>query len=115
MAGTKKKKFDDAPVSKTARASATKGKKKDEGFIASADMDRIIPLNGGTWAYVLDPRDGKTHHLRVGSETWDAMINALLEDPRFGPKVQSQLTSLMWSNPCLEVAASDLGPHENRF
>lgn len=94
MAG-KKKVVDDSHLSKTARAS--RGKKKEEGFLASADMDRIIPLNGGTWAYLLDPRDGRTHHLRVNSDKWNDLITVLVEDPKHGPKVQSQLNKLGWS------------------
>ena len=57
MAGKVKKKGDDAPQSKTARASLRTGAGKAE-FIAAADAPRIVPLGGGTHAYILDPRDG---------------------------------------------------------
>lgn len=98
MAGKKRKSIqDDVKLSKTARAS--KGKKKDEGFLASGDMDRIIPLCGGKWAYILDPRDGKTHHVQVGSEKWSGIIGDLLNDPKFSPKISSQLSRLGWNAP----------------
>lgn len=98
MAGKKiasKKKIDaGGPVSKTARASKVK---KEEGFIASGDMDRIIPLCGGEWAYLLDPRDGKTQHIRVGSERWNSLIEVLVDDPRYGDRIQRQLIRLGWT------------------
>lgn len=94
MAGKKKAVVDDSHLSKTARAS--KGKKKEEGFIASGDMERIIPLCGGEWAYVLDPRDGRTHHVRVGSEKWNDLTGALLEDPKHGSRIQAQIVKLGW-------------------
>jgi hypothetical protein len=94
MAGKKKAVVDDSHLSKTARAS--KGKKKDEGFIASGDMERIIPLCNGEWAYVLDPRDGKTHHVRVNSEKWSSLIGPLLEDPKHGTRIQVQIAKLGW-------------------
>jgi hypothetical protein len=98
MAGKKiasKKKVDaGGPVSKTARAS--KAKKKEEGFIASGDMDRIIPLCDGEWAYLLDPRDGKTHHIRVGSEKWNNLIEILVNDVKHGDRIRNQIVTLGW-------------------
>lgn len=93
-----KKKFNEAPTSKTAARSAMKGKKKDEGFLASSDMDRIIPLCGGEWAYVLDPRDGKTFHLEVGSTEWTAFMAPLLADPKHGSRVVAQIQKLGWGD-----------------
>ena len=94
MAGKKRNQIQDVPLSKTARAS--KGKKKEEGFQASADMDRIIPLDNGRWAYVLDPRDGRTHHLRVGSDLWTSLVGEIVSDERFGERVRKQLDKLGW-------------------
>lgn len=95
MAGKKRNSIqDDVKLSKTARAS--KGKKKEEGFQASGDMDRIIPLDGGRWAYLLDPRDGRTHHLRVGSDLWSSLVGELLADEKHGPRVRNQLEKLGW-------------------
>lgn len=103
MAGKKiesKKKVDaGGPQSKTARASMAKGKKKEEGFIASGDMDRIIPLCGGEWAYVLDPRDGRTHHVKVDSDKWYSLIIPLLEDAKHGPRIYAQINKLGWNDP----------------
>jgi len=78
--------------------SAQAGKKKDEGFQASADLKRIIPLGGGTHAYVLDPRTGLTHHLQVGSDRWDVLIGALLSTPAHAAKIQAELDKLGWSH-----------------
>lgn len=97
MAGKKRSSIQDVPMSKTARASASKGKKKEEGFIASGDVDRIIPLGGGTWAYVLSS-DGKTHHVKVGSPKWNDLIINLVSDEKLGARVRSQLTQLGWRN-----------------
>lgn len=91
-----KKKVDSTnPQSKTAKRS--QGKKKEEGFLASADMDRIIPLAGGEWSYILDPRDGLTHHVKVGSDKWNSLIEELIIDSRYGPRIQSQIERLGWS------------------
>lgn len=95
MAGKRKHVQDDVKLSKTARAS--KGKKKEEGFQASGDMDRIIPLCGGEWAYVLDPRNGVTHHLRVGSKQWNIIINELLDDPKHSARIDAQIKRLGWA------------------
>lgn len=75
MAGKVKNKDDGGLQSKTARASMRTGGQK-EAFIASADATRIVPLGGGTHAYVLDPRDGRTHRFTVASEQF---IGALIE------------------------------------
>lgn len=76
MAGKVKNKDDGATQSKTARASMRTGGSQKEAFIASADASRIVPLGGGTHAYVLDPRDGRTHRFAVASEQF---IGALVE------------------------------------
>lgn len=104
MAGKKKNVVDDAHLSKTARAS--KGKKKDEGFIASGDCDRIISLNGGTYAYVLTP-DGKTHHVKVGSDKYVSLIEPLVTNEKHGARTRAQLDKLGWRNPCLDVSMVD--------
>lgn len=101
MAGKKVKRDDGALQSKTAKRSV--GKKAAEGFLASGDMDRIIPLCGGEWAYVLDPRDGKTHHIRVGSNKWTTVINDLLASDKFGARIESQLNKLGWEIPTMDA------------
>ncbi len=78
MAGKVKKKDDGAVQSKTARASMRTGGGKAE-FIAAADAPRIVPLGGGTHAYVLDPRDGKTRRFKVASEEFFGMLTTLGE------------------------------------
>lgn len=77
MAG--KKVEDTQGMSKTARASSMKKGGKKEGFIPAApeNMDRIISLAGGEYLYLMDPRDGKTHHLRTGSEKYFATLESV--------------------------------------
>lgn len=79
MAG-KKKQHDDGAQSKTSRASSLKKGGKKEGFIPAAPehLDRIVSLGGGSYIYLLDPRDGKTHHLAVGSERYNETITTVL-------------------------------------
>lgn len=76
MAGKVKKKDDGAVQSKTARASMRTGGGK-ETYNASPDVARIVPLGGGTGAYVLDPRDGKTIRVSLGSEKFYDVLTAL--------------------------------------
>lgn len=87
MAG-KKKNINDAPQSKTARASL--GKKKAEGFQPHADMNRFISLGGGTYVYLLDPRDGKTHHLQVGSDRYNVVVTELLNSAH-GDRIRTEM------------------------
>lgn len=97
MAGKKRRsQVDDVKLSKTARAS--KGKKKEEGFIASGDCDRIISLNGGQHAYILTA-DGKTHHVKVGSDQYNLLVDPLILDPKHGARAKAQLNKLGWRSP----------------
>jgi hypothetical protein len=92
MAGKVKNKNDDAPQSKTARASLRTGGGKAE-FIAAADAPRIVPLGGGTHAYILDPRDGKTRRFKVASdEFFGALAN--LEEAGYGDRMKRDLVDL---------------------
>ena len=92
MAGKVKKKGDDAPQSKTARASLRTGGGKAE-FIAAADAPRIVPLGGGTHAYILDPRDGKTRRFSVSSEAFFEML-AVLEGAGHGDRLKRDIADL---------------------
>lgn len=90
-----KKKVVAEPTSKTARSSLAK-RTKEEPFKASGDIDRIIPLCGGEFAYVLDPRNGLTHHVKVGTERWDTLMNDLRTDPAHAMRIQAELEKLGW-------------------
>lgn len=92
MAGKVKNKGDDAPQSKTARASLRTGGGKAE-FIAAADAPRIVPLGGGTHAYILDPRDGKTRRFKVASDEFFGMLTTL-EEAGYGDRVRRDLNEL---------------------
>jgi hypothetical protein len=92
MAGKVKNKGDDAPQSKTARASLRTGAAKAE-FIAAADAPRIVPLGGGTHAYILDPRDGKTRRFKVSSDEFFGML-ATLQEAGHGDRMRRDLNEL---------------------
>ena len=92
MAGKIKNKGDDVPQSKTARASLRTGGAKAE-FIAAADAPRIVPLGGGTHAYILDPRDGKTRRFKVASDEFFGML-AALDEAGHGDRMRRDLNEL---------------------
>jgi hypothetical protein len=111
MAGKVKKKSDDAPQSKTARASLRTGAGKAE-FIAAADAPRIVPLGGGTHAYILDPRDGKTRRFKVASDEFFGMLTTL-DEAGHGDRMRRDLNELAvrypasgWSQAVARVDAS---------
>lgn len=97
MAGKVKNKDDGATQSKTARASMRTGGQK-EAFIASADASRIVPLGGGTLAYVLDPRDGRTHRFPVASEQFIAAL-VELAGSNHGDRLRRDLAELATRYP----------------
>jgi hypothetical protein len=90
MAG-KKKGGNDVQLSKTARAS--KGKVKDQSFQASGELPRVVSLCQGEYAYVRDPRDGKNHHLKVGSDAWFAALEGVTAHPQ-GQRVKDEAVKL---------------------
>ncbi|MEW6477742.1 MAG: hypothetical protein AB1679_36315 [Actinomycetota bacterium] len=92
MAGKAKNKGDDAPQSKTARASLRTGGGKAD-FIAAADAPRIVPLGGGTHAYILDPRDGKTRRFKVASDEFFGALSTL-DEAGHGDRMRRDLKDL---------------------
>jgi len=92
MAGKVKNKGDEGLQSKTARASMRTGGGKAE-FIAAADAPRIVPLGGGTHAYILDPRDGKTRRFKVASDEFFGML-ATLDEAGHGDRMRRDLNEL---------------------
>lgn len=64
-------------MNKTAKKNATKGKSKNEAFIPSPDCARIIPLCGGEWAYILNPTNGRTHHVKTDSDEYRNLVESL--------------------------------------
>jgi hypothetical protein len=91
MAGKVKNK-DEGLQSKTARASMRGSGARNE-FIAAADAPRIVPLGGGTHAYVLDPRDGKTRRFSVSSEEFFEML-AVLDGAGHGDRLKRDIADL---------------------
>lgn len=88
-----KKAAADVVQSKTARVSS-RNRNKEEAFKASGEMNRIISLANGEFAYLLDPRDGKTWHLATDSQEWANLIEDLLKDPTHGPRIEAELNSM---------------------
>lgn len=64
-------------MNKTARKNQQKGKANDKSFIPSPDVTRIIPLNGGQHAYILNPTNGRTHHVKVDSDEYRSLVETL--------------------------------------
>jgi hypothetical protein len=62
-------------------------------FIAAADAPRIVPLGGGTHAYVLDPRDGRTRRFSVSSEEFFEML-AVLDGAGHGDRLKRDIADL---------------------
>lgn len=108
MGGKKKHVDDGAKQSKTSRASSLKkGGGKEAAFIAAAPehMNRFISLNGGRNAYLLDPRDGRTYHLEVGSEKWARIVGALLVSEH-SARINAELIANGWED-VLVLASGD--------
>ncbi|MGH9002495.1 MAG: hypothetical protein ACRDYV_05140, partial [Acidimicrobiia bacterium] len=105
MAGKVKTK-DDGLQSKTARASMRTGGAK-ESYIASADAGRIVPLGGGTYAYVLDPRDGRTLRFPVASEQFIAAL-VELAGSNHGDRLRRDLAELATRYPSWESVTARL-------
>ncbi|MGH9043110.1 MAG: hypothetical protein ACRDZ3_23100 [Acidimicrobiia bacterium] len=106
MAGKVKNKDDAGTQSKTARASMRTGGAK-ESFIASADASRVVPLGGGTHAYVLDPRDGRTLRYPVTSDKFiDALVQ--LAGTNHGDRLRRDLTDLAAKYPSWQSVTARL-------
>lgn len=106
MAGKVKNKDDGGLQSKTARASMRTGGTK-ESYIASADATRVVPLGGGTHAYVLDPRDGRTLRFPVASEAFiDALV--VLSGTNHAERVRRDLAELAGRYPSWETVVARL-------
>src|ERR687895_84182 len=103
MAGKVKNKGDDAPQSKTARASLRTGGGKAD-FIAAADAPRVVPLGGGTHAYVLDPRDGRTRKFSVTSDAFFEFL-ATLDGAGYGDRLKRDIADLAAKYPVSGWAA----------
>jgi hypothetical protein len=93
MATKRPQKLENVLTSKTARKSAEKGKSKEQGFLASGEMDRIRTYDNANWVDVLDPRDGRTYKFKVASPTWVGYLRGLLESTH-GARIRNELDKL---------------------
>lgn len=98
MAGKPRNVEDTTGMSKTARASALKKGGRTSGFLASGELDRVYSLSGGTYTRILDPRTGRSHHLRVGSPRYDIVVTELLESDH-GEKIKGEILGLGFPLP----------------
>lgn len=87
--------------SKTARASMpSAGGAKANPYVAAAtsDINRLIPLAGGEFVYLLDPKDGRTLHLGTRSEAFVAKV-AELSANGLAPRLNAELKTLAAAHP----------------
>lgn len=104
MAGKKK---NAGQPSKTARASTRAGQSGAADAVATAlhsDINRIVPLDGGRFAYVLHPVTGKTLHLRTDSDAFDDTV-AELAGLGLGARLRRELAGLADAFPTAGWAA----------
>ena len=99
MAGTKK---NSGTQSKTARASMPKSASSVKGsayaVAATSEINRLVPLGGGSYAYVLDPKDGKTLHMSVTSDEFVAKITEMAANG-LGERLTAELDQLAVAHP----------------
>lgn len=81
-------------TSKTARASSPSMNKG--GFQIAADVDRIVSLNGGKFAYVRDAA-GKTTHFNTASDAFVAKLVTIDAE-----RIDRELTGLCATYPSAE-------------
>lgn len=98
MAG--KNKGNDQVLSKTAQRS--KGKVKDQGFQASWECPRVYSLAGGTYARILDPRDGRSKHLAVGSDSYFEVVSQIVAAEPHGHKMAAEIERMGFPLPVAE-------------
>lgn len=69
--------------------------KKQAAFQPSGEINRVVSLGGGTYAYVFDHL-GKTHHLKRNS---DEMVSVCIEvDDVFNGKILNRLKEMGWDD-----------------
>jgi hypothetical protein len=79
-------------------------KKKAAPFQPSGEVQRVISLNKGTWAYVFDA-SGKRHHVKRSSI---AMVEVCREvDAAMGGKIRRELEELGWKDVVARMDAAD--------
>lgn len=96
MAGAK-----NSGQSKTARSSMPRvGGQKANPYAAAASsgINRLIPLAGGTFVYLLDPQDGKTYHLPTRSAAFAEKVAELTANG-LGDRIAAELDALAEAYP----------------
>lgn len=85
-------------MAKTNRKSATVSKITPESLVAAASTGsekRIVPLGGGTYAYVNDPITGRITHMAVASEDFSALIAAQAAlSPAYAARLERELADI---------------------
>lgn len=70
-------------------------KKKDAPFQPSGETRRIIPLGGGTHAYLFDHL-GKTHRCKVDSPEFSELCRSV--DAELNGRISKELAELGWDH-----------------
>lgn len=65
--------------------------------VPNADIDRLISLGQGSYAYILMP-GGRTHHESTTSAAFSALLDELVEKG-YGPRLRIQLAQFAASYP----------------
>ena len=85
-------------MAKTNRKAATVSKITPESLVAAASTGnekRIVPLGGGTYAYVNDPVTGRILHVAVASEEFSALISAQAAlSPAYAARLERELAAI---------------------
>jgi hypothetical protein len=83
-------------ASKTATKNARIGAPKARA-VPQADVERLISLSGGNFAYVVMP-NGTSPHLKTNSEEFAETIRGLAS-LGYGPRISSQIEHLCATSP----------------
>ncbi len=91
-------------VSKNQRSTASTA----GGYTELGEMSRIVPLGAGH-CYLRSPLDGRTHRVKVNSETFDTLLGSFAEKVG-AARLVAELKTLHESHPVhgFDVAAKKL-------
>ena len=85
-------------MAKTNRKAATVSKITPESLVAAASTGnekRIVPLGGGTYAYVNDPVTGRISHVAVASDAFTTLISEQAAlSPAYAARLERELSAI---------------------
>ena len=77
-------------------------KGKEAPYQPSGEVNRVVSLGGGTYAYVFDAK-GKTHHVKRDSDEMVAVCRETVA--AMGGKVSAQLEAMGWTDVLEKMSA----------